>query len=94
MIKWLKMEKLYNSTSDYSFKKFIDIRDSLGDWENPFLLELFREYLKEQYDVATEKIKSFVDEISHNFRFTSREIARPENAPSVRHYNAFIEKKT
>lgn len=86
------MEKVYNTTSDYSFKKFIDIRDSLGDWDNPFLLNLFRAYLKENYDEAAKRIKPFVDEVSNNFRFTSREIARPENNPSVRHYNAYNER--
>lgn len=86
------MDNMYETSNDYTFKEFIDTRDALSDWDNPFLLELFKEYLKENYEPAIKKIQPFVNEVSSNFRFTAREISRPENTPTLRHYNAYNER--
>lgn len=82
------MVKVKEST-DYSFEPFLQIRDSLDDLDNPFLLKVFEKAVGSQWKDLEQRLSPFVKKLSTNWRSLTNEIARPENHPKLRHYDAF-----
>ncbi|MFJ7734428.1 acyl-CoA dehydrogenase family protein [Lysinibacillus sp. NPDC097231] len=76
----------------YSFREFIDKRDTMNDLENPFLLHVLQQFCSETWDGMLPKIKPFVEKLSTDWRAVAAESARPENQPKIRHYNAYNER--
>lgn len=73
----------------YSFDSFLNARDSLDDLENPFLLKVLERTAEEDWAEIYNRLKPFTKMVSTTWRKTANEIARPENHPSLRHYDAY-----
>ncbi|GEK35061.1 acyl-CoA dehydrogenase family protein [Kurthia sibirica] len=85
------MTELVRETT-YSFKPFIEKRKRLNDLDNPFLQQLFSTIIGENYTMLEDKLRPFVTLTSTTWRDMTNEIARPENQPTIRHYNAYNER--
>ena len=73
----------------YSFDYFLSIRDSLDDFDNPFLQEVFRTYTNDNWDNVYTSLKALSNKTSFRWRKFSEENARIENHPKIRHYDAY-----
>lgn len=76
----------------YSFESFLRTRDALNDVDNPFLQQLFSDLFKKDWYEMGERVKLFSEKTSYKWRQLTKEIARPENHPTLRHYNAYNER--
>lgn len=85
------MNELKKDTT-YSFMPFIEKRNLLNDLDNPFLNQLFSTVIGESYEAVEKKLKPFVNLASTTWRDMTNEIARPENHPTIRHFNAYNER--
>ncbi|MGN7478174.1 acyl-CoA dehydrogenase family protein [Solibacillus silvestris] len=79
-------------TKNYSFTSFIQQRNVLNDWDNPFLQQVLKSILKEGYEALEQEIAPYVQKLSTTWREVTDELARPENSPKIRHYNAYNER--
>lgn len=77
---------------NYSFKSFLQARDFLSDADNPFLQKLFSELFEDEWEEMIERVVTFTDKVSFDWRALTKEIARPENHPKLRHFNAYNER--
>ncbi|MEK4700142.1 acyl-CoA dehydrogenase family protein [Solibacillus sp. FSL R7-0668] len=84
--------EMATKVQDYSFKQFLKLRNSLNDWDNPFLQKLFQQLLQQDYEQFATDLEPYIKRLSTTWRNTTNEIARPENAPTIRHYNAYNER--
>lgn len=75
--------------ADYSFEKFLTTRDRLSDFDNPFIKALFSNLFQEQWGELEKEIERFADKVSFDWRVLTNEVARPENHPKLRHYDAY-----
>lgn len=92
-MKWeVLLVEMLTKVNDYSFKQFVDLRNELNDWENPFLQKLFQNLWPNQYEDMSKELEPYIKKLSTNWRRATNEIARPENAPKIRHYNAYNER--
>lgn len=74
----------------YSFDEFLTVRDNYNDFEdNAFLKKVARYYVKEDWDRIYGKLKTLSEKSSFMWRRVAEEIARRENHPSIRHYDAY-----
>lgn len=74
---------------DYSFGEFLEVRDGLNDLDNPFLQEVLKVTVGDEWQALQERLAPFTEKLSTKWRKWSAEIARPENHPKLRHYDAY-----
>lgn len=74
----------------YSFQEFVEKRENL-DWykDEPFLQEVVKKYVGEQYEQIHEKILSFSPKVSREWNRLAERLARPEVRPYMLHFDAF-----
>ena len=75
--------------SNYSFGCFLDSRAELNDLDNPFLQKVIFNLNSEDYDLLWKRLQPFGEKLSNEWRKVAAEIARPENHPKIRHYDAY-----
>ncbi|WP_153733404.1 acyl-CoA dehydrogenase family protein [Sporosarcina obsidiansis] len=75
--------------SQYTFERYLEVRDQLDDLDNPFLLNVLSELAQESWQELYGELLSFTNKLSTEWRMTVNEIARPENHPKLRHYDAY-----
>ena len=73
----------------YSFDNFLEIRSNLNDLDNPFLQAVLKDIVEKDFDRLKEKLEPFSEKLSTEWRKATAEIARPENHPKIRHYDAY-----
>lgn len=73
----------------YSFEKFSRLRGTLDDLGNPFLQAILSNVVGGQWPLVEEKLRPFTAKLSTTWREWTAEIARPENHPKLRHYDAY-----
>lgn len=73
----------------YSFNDFIGKRAELNDLDNPFLHKVLKTFSENSYEELMEVIHPFSKKVSSQWRSKISEYARPENHPSIRHFDAF-----
>ncbi|WP_228550133.1 acyl-CoA dehydrogenase family protein [Salinibacillus xinjiangensis] len=72
----------------YSFDSFLSQREQLNDFDNPFLVELSKRYCDQDWATFNQEMKAFSAKVSGRWRSISNEMARVENHPRLRHYDA------
>ncbi|WP_075980743.1 acyl-CoA dehydrogenase family protein [Bacillus massilinigeriensis] len=82
------MEKVQDSVS-YTFQPFLEVRDKLSDFDNPFLLKVLEKTVGADWQEVEERLRPYVEKLSTKWRMATNEIARPENHPKLRHYDAY-----
>lgn len=83
----MKLETV--QATSYSFEKFIEARQSLNDLDNPFLQLVLKNYTGDNWEALHERLTPFVTTLSTKWRKWTEEIARPENHPKLRQFDAF-----
>lgn len=76
-------------SESYSFNDFIEKRTALNDIDNPFIHEVLKAFAKDGYEQLMKAINPFSQKVSSQWREKIAEYARPENHPSIRHFDAF-----
>lgn len=84
----ISMNLLKNKTP-YTFEIFLGVRESLNDLDNPFLLEVLSHLSESEWNPLFSKLQPFTEKLSTSWRKTVDEIARPENHPKLRQYDAY-----
>lgn len=77
------------SLKQYSFEKFLSVRDSLNYLDSPFLLTILDDFLDGGVHIQSEEMKAFSNKVSEEWRELTEINARVENHPSIRHYDAY-----
>jgi alkylation response protein AidB-like acyl-CoA dehydrogenase len=72
----------------YSFDTFLEYREKLNDFDNPFLQQVFKRYSDTDWNDLATKLKAFSEKSSGKWRHLSKEISRVENHPKLMHYDA------
>lgn len=73
----------------YTFDDFLTVRDQLDDLDNPFLETVLAHFADEGWEAVRRELGLFSEKVSGKWRRTVSEIARPENHPVLRHYDAY-----
>ncbi|MBY0223157.1 acyl-CoA dehydrogenase family protein [Sporosarcina aquimarina] len=73
----------------YTFDSFLAVKDTLDDLDNPFLVEVLSNLSKEDWGEMHRRLQPFANKLSTSWRATVNEIARPENHPKLRQYDAY-----
>lgn len=73
----------------YTFDGFLRKRATLNDLANPFLQHVLKDLSGAQYPILLEELQPFSEKLSGKWRSMTAEIARPENHPTIRHYDAY-----
>lgn len=73
----------------YSFDAFLQQRDELNDLDNPFLQSVLQRLGTESAVPLTQQLETFSNKLSGKWRAVANEIARPENHPKLRQYDAY-----
>lgn len=75
--------------NNYNFNEFLGSRSQLNDLDNPFLRKILKNFSGNNYESLMEKLFPFSEKLSNDWRELTAEIARPENHPKIRHYDAY-----
>jgi hypothetical protein len=75
--------------TSYSFDKFIELRNELNDFDNPFLKQIIQKYAEDEWETLEARLNHFSQKLSTKWRKWTDDIARPENHPKLLHYDAF-----
>jgi alkylation response protein AidB-like acyl-CoA dehydrogenase len=79
--------------SMYSFREFLEKRDSYDDYaDNPFLQKVVKHFFKDDWKEMHDSLSSFSKKTSFRYRKLSEQIARIEVRPHVQHFNAYNER--
>lgn len=73
----------------YSFENFLNMRGQLNDLDNPFLKAVFQDISGDSWSDLFDKLQPFSNKLCSEWRKVSAEISRPENHPTLIHYDAF-----
>lgn len=73
----------------YTFDSFLNVRDALDDLDNPFLVKVLSHTAGDGWEGVKRKLQPFTKKLSTTWRKAANEIARPENHPKMRHYDAY-----
>ncbi|GKV67199.1 MULTISPECIES: acyl-CoA dehydrogenase family protein [unclassified Sporosarcina] len=77
------------SKKQYTFDTFLEGRDRLNDLDNPFLLNVLSNLSGNQWEQQLGRLEPFSEKLSTSWRKVTNEIARPENHPKLRQYDAY-----
>lgn len=82
--------KEYEYRNPYTFDEFLYARDNYDDFaDNAFLQHVARFYVKDEWEIINSELKALSSKVVNKWRKVAGEIARRENHPSIRHYDAF-----
>lgn len=73
----------------YTFESFLEVRDALDDLDNPFLAKVLSCSAGDDWEEMHGKLQPFTEKLSTTWRKVVNEIARPENHPKLRQYDAY-----
>lgn len=76
-------------SEQYTFDAFLEKRDALNDLDNPFLQQVLKQFTGDTYESLLHKLEPFSEKVSVQWRKQIREYARPENHPTIRHFDGF-----
>lgn len=80
---------LKTESIEYTFDRFLAVRDGLNDLDNPFLQEVLKSMVGDEWHSLDQRLTPFAEKLSTRWRKWTAEIARPENHPKLRHYDAY-----
>lgn len=82
--------QITQTRNPYSFEPYITERNQLDDLDNPFLLEVFKSFNESNnWAELYNQLKAFSNKSSFKWKKLIEEIARVENHPKLRHFDAY-----
>jgi alkylation response protein AidB-like acyl-CoA dehydrogenase len=76
-------------TNDYSFHPFIEERENLTEFENPYIKNLLQFYGQDESDSFLSDMEEFSKKITRRWKPWIENLARKESRPALVHYDAF-----